>query len=70
MAGDEDRDAIGGASRCRRAHGFRLSDALGYIRIAHDIAFLDPHQKPPHPNLKRRAAQIERQIRPGPPALK
>jgi predicted aspartyl protease len=69
MTGHEHRDAVGSARGRRRPHRLRRIDRGGDFAVAHNLAGRDREQEAPDPDLKRRAAQVERQVRPGRIAL-
>src|SRR3984957_4243606 len=63
MARHQHGDAIGGAGRCRGAHGLGCADAGRQFRVADHIALGYLQQESPYTYLKGGAAQVERQSR-------
>src|SRR6202789_2834023 len=56
------REAIPPAGGRRGAHGLRRTDVGGELAVADDLALGHLQEKPPHTDLKGRAAQVERQV--------
>src|SRR5262245_13091829 len=62
VAGNGDRNAVGGASLCHRAYRLRRSDPLGEVAVTCRRSRRDVADCVPHPLLECSAADIERQI--------
>src|SRR5258706_226695 len=62
VAGNGDRDRVGGAGVRHRAHGFRHADALRDLRVGRSRAGRDLAQRLPDALLKGGSAHVERQI--------
>ena len=60
MAGDENSNPVGSASRGGRPHGFGFPDASCDFTVTDERAFGHAQEKFPHPDLKGRAANIQR----------
>jgi hypothetical protein len=64
VTGNEYGDAVGRAGRRGGAHGPRRIDALCQLRVADHPTFGNAEQEAPRADLKRRAAQVQRQVGP------
>src|SRR5258707_815514 len=59
MAGNDERHWVGSACVGHGAHGFRLADSLGNLRIAAGLSAGNPAQGCPHELLKGRSPDVQ-----------